>query len=174
VIFLVRERNGPAVRKEILNTLRHEPGITKSQLCRRLNLSWGGVWHHVRRLESEGLLLRKNIYGWTGLFAASTPRLEMLLLPLLRDDVALTIIGLLRESPGLRVQDVTRLSRLSRKQVRRRLGYLQAAGLVDRSDGVQAKFHVRNEILEMARRQVNLELPLEERRPGLPGDAEGS
>lgn len=157
-----RQRDGPAVRREILNALRHEPGLTKSQLCRRLNLSWGGVWHHVRRLESEGELIQKNLYGWTGLFAASTPRLEMLLFPLLRDDASLSILAILRDTPWLRVQDVTKLSRLSRKQVRRRLGFLHAAGILDRSEEVQARFRVRDDLLEAARRQLNLTLPLDD------------
>lgn len=157
-----RKRDGPAVRREILNALRHEPGLTKSQICRRLNLSWGGVWHHVRRLESDGEIIRKNLYGWTGLFAASTPRLEMLLFPLLRDDASLSILGILRDNPWLRVQDVTKLSRLGRKQVRRRLRFLHAAGILDRTVEVQARFRVRDDLLEAVRRQFNLTLPLDE------------
>jgi DNA-binding IclR family transcriptional regulator len=153
--------SGPTTRHEILNTLRHEPGLTKSQLCRRLDLSWSSVWHHVHRLEEEGQVIRKNLYGWTGLYAASTPRLEMLLLPLLRDAAALSILGILREHPGSRIQDMARRSPLSRKQIRRRLGYLHAAGLVDRSDEFQAKFRVRDDVLEMARRQANIRLPLD-------------
>lgn len=152
-----RERNGPGLRKEILNTLRHEPGLTKSQLCRRLDVSWGAVWHHVRRLESDGEIIRKKTYGWTGLFASSTPRLEMTILPLLRDDAALRILAILRDAPGLRMQEITRQSQLSRKMVRRRLDRLAAAGLVDRSSELQAKYAMRGDVLALARRQLDSE-----------------
>lgn len=146
---LPKDRDGPAVRREILNTLSREPGITKAQLSRRLNLSWSSVWHHVRRLESEGQLIRKSLFGRNSLYAANTPRLDMLLLPLLRDDASLRILNLLQATPDLRIQDVTRLAQVSRKQARRRLEHLLGAGLVERNQDYQAKFRISVEAIRI-------------------------
>jgi predicted ArsR family transcriptional regulator len=161
MIFLVRaasERDGPATRREILNTLEHEPGINKSELARRLHLSWGAIFHHVRLLETDGHLVRKNLYGWMGLYSAQTPRMGMLVRPLLRDQDTIALLQLLQRHAGLRLQDVARLSPLTRKQIRRRLDHLHTAGLVDRSEGIQGKFTVRHEMLDLTRRQTGIDL----------------
>lgn len=148
------DRNGPATRREILTTLTHEPGITKSQLCRRLNLSWSSIWHHVRRLDEEKLLVSKTLYGRTRLYIAAATAREVALLPLLREEANLRILGILAENPGLRIQEVSRATQLTRKQVKRRLKFMHVAGLVDRTGEFQAKFSVREATLVADRPQI--------------------
>lgn len=54
----------PEVRERILAEIRTTPGVHMRELERRVGISFSGIDHHVRRLESEGMV----VAFWDGHF----------------------------------------------------------------------------------------------------------
>lgn len=134
------ERNGPETRREILNLLRSEPGLTKSQVCRRLNLAWGTVSHHTRVLEREGLLVRRRVFGFNRYYTGETRGPELQLMPLLRESLVPYLLQRVEANPGIGIQALSRELGLGRKVVRRQLESMVEAGLLERSEDYRPKF----------------------------------
>lgn len=143
ILFLAKtaaERNGPETRKEILNLLGHEPGLTKSQICKRLGLAWGTVSHHTRVLEREALLQRKRLLGFNRLYGREARGLEASLMPLLRESLVPHLLERVAGSPGIGIQALAKELNLGRKIVRRQLEALVETGLMERSEDYRPKF----------------------------------
>lgn len=149
MIFLARthaERDGCRTRQEILNIAAHSPGLTKTQICRKMGLALGTISHHIRILEAEQKISRRKIHGWTRLYIPSTPSIEMWLMPLLRENIVHHLLAEIEKRPGLGIQDLSKTLGLSRKIVRRQLGALVGTGAVTRTESYRPKFFVRPEI----------------------------
>lgn len=155
------ERNGPATRQEIVHTLRHEPGLTKSQLCRFLGLSWGTISHHMRRLEKEGFVVRKMIYGRRRLFVADTRPDEMVTSQLVRNPVISQLLDCLDENPGIGVQALARALSVDRRKIRRHLDRVIDVGLVQQTRDYHPRFFVseRQRALAIVARAKQCEPP---------------
>lgn len=136
------ERNGPETRREILNLLRSEPGLTKSQVCRRLNLAWGTVSHHTRVLERDGALARRRILGFNRYYTSDARGPELQLMPLLRESLVPYLLQRVEATPGIGIQKLSRELGLGRKVIRRQLESMVEAGLVERSSDYRPKFFV--------------------------------
>lgn len=137
-----KDRNGPATRLEMVNALRHEPGLTKSQLCRFLGLSWGTISHHVRRLEAEGFIVRRAMYGRRRLFVADTAPDHMVTSQLARNPVITRLLNRLDETPCIGVQALARGLAVDRRIVRRNLDLLIDVGLVQQTRDYHPRFFV--------------------------------
>lgn len=136
------DRNGPATRREILTTLQHEPGLTKSQLCRRLQLSWGTVSHHVRLLEATGTLFRRSMLGRSRLFLATSASEDLALGQLARHPWMPRLLDQLAQQPGVGIQALARSLELDRRTVRRHLDVLIETGLVAQTQDYRPQFYV--------------------------------
>lgn len=149
MIFLVRlysERDGPKTRAEILNAVATTPGLTKSQLCRKIGLAWSTISHHIRVLESDGRLMRREIHGWTRMYVSSTPTLEMELMPLLRDNFIPQLLQELERRPGIGIQTLSATFGISRKVIRRQLNALVSAGAVSKTATYRPKYFVAERV----------------------------
>ncbi len=153
------DRNGPATRHEIVNTLRHEPGITKSQLCRRLGLAWGTISHHVQLLETTGVVERQRINGRKRLFLAGLSREEQAWSQLVRSLVVPELVRRIEAQPGIGIHDLANALRLNRRLVRRNLDRLIESGLVGQTTDYRPRFFV-------VERQRALQLVLEAQSNG--------
>lgn len=144
MIFLAgrsaQERNGPETRKEILNLLRIDQGLTKTQICRRLNLAWGTVSHHTRVLERERSLVRRRVFGFARLYTMEARGPEFILMPLLRESLIPHLLHIIETQPGIGIQALSREFGLGRKVVRRQLEAMVQAGLLERTDDYRPKF----------------------------------
>lgn len=136
------DRNGPATRREILTTLQHEPGLTKSQLCRALDLSWGTVSHHVRLLERTGALVRRRLFGRDRLFLPDVTGDDMALGQLARHAGVTRLLDLLAQRPGVGIQALALTLDVDRRMVRRHLDLLIENGLVAQTPDYRPRFFV--------------------------------
>lgn len=137
-----QDRNGPGTRLEIINTLRHEPGFTKSQLCRFLGLSWGTISHHVRLLEGEGAIVGRALHGRRRLFVAHTRPDDMVNTQLARNPIVPRLLDLLDGTPGVGIQALAGELSVDRRIVRRNLDVLIDAGLVQQTRDYHPRFFV--------------------------------
>jgi DNA-binding MarR family transcriptional regulator len=153
------DRDGPATRREILNTLRQEPGLTKSQLCSFLQLSWGTISHHVRLLEATGEVVRRSVQGRRRLFTPSLSEESILRAHLARDPWVPRLLAHLRENPGSGIQAMAASLELDRRIVRRHLDRLIASGYVAQTRDYRPQFFVieqqrANGVIELARQRT--------------------
>ena len=138
----LEDRNGPATRREILTTLRHQPGLTKSQVCRALDLSWGTVSHHVRVLLGSGALIRRTLLGRSRLFLGSSAGEDLAFDQLARHPWMPRLLDQLAQQPGVGIQALARGLDLDRRIVRRHLDVLIASGLVAQTQDYRPQFYV--------------------------------
>ena len=150
------ERNGPATRQEILNTIRHRQGLTKSQLCREVNLAWSTLSHHLRVLEREGKLVRKRVFGWRRIYTVEAEGPELSLIPLLRESsIVPRIVAVVKGNPGMGIQAISRQLSIGRKTAKRHLDGLVAAQVLSRSDDYHPKFFVTGQTEIEPQRQAD-------------------
>lgn len=121
-------------RVAIYELVQEEPGTTKNQVCRRLDLSLGVAEFHISRLERSGLLHRlrsthdderllftdENRHLWTN------ARTRMLYGHGATRNVAMAVL----ENPGATTRDLASLLDVHRATVSRHLARLKDAGLV--------------------------------------------
>lgn len=149
------DRDGPATRQEIINTLQREPGLTKSQLCRRLQLSWGTISHHVALLEESRLVLRKPLHGRRRLFLPSVSEATVVLHELARNPLVPPLLAHVRETPGIGIQALAKSMSVNRRIIRRHLDLLIKSGLMAQTRDYRPRFYLieqgrANGIIEMA------------------------
>lgn len=157
ILLLARlgaERNGPQTRKEILNLLRLEPGLTKTQVCRRLDLGWGTVSYHLRVLERDRQITQRRFLGFNRIYTPAARSPEAALMPLLRESIVPHLLERVHESPGIGIQALSRELSLGRKVVRRHLLALVQNGLVERSSHYRPKFYIREDGLDLVRQSI--------------------
>ena len=158
---LPTDRNGPATRQEVLTTLRHHPGLTKSQLCRSLDLAWGTITHHVRVLEASGLLEQHRIHGKRRLFLAGLSTEQRNWSVLVASGVVPELLRRIEAEPGIGIIELATALRLNRRFVRRNLDLLIESGLVAQTTDYRPRFFV-------VERQRALQLVQESFRPRPP------
>lgn len=49
-----------STRQRMLELLREDPGMIAGEVARRVGISVDGVWHHIRELRKEGVVVRKG------------------------------------------------------------------------------------------------------------------
>lgn len=151
------DRDGPATRREIVNTLRHAPGLTKSQLCRRLQLSWGTISHHVAVLEDARAIVRRRVRGRRRLFLPEVASDAVALHDLALTPLVPPILARVRESPGIGVQALATAISVDRRVIRRHLDLLIESGLLAQTRDYRPRFYLVEQkqaeaILQMAQR----------------------
>lgn len=158
------DRDGPATRQEILNTLQREPGLTKSQLCRLLQLSWGTISHHVALLEEDRLVVRKPLHGRRRLFLPTMAEDAVAFHSLARTPLIPRLLAQVRERPGIGIQALATHLSVDRRLIRRNLDLLIESGLLAQTGDYRPKFY----LVEQTRANgiIALAMRSEERRPG--------
>lgn len=151
------DRDGPATRREILNTLRHVPGLTKSQLCRRLKLSWGTISHHVAVLEQARAIVRRGVRGRRRLFLPDVASEAVGMHDLALTPLVPPILARVRESPGIGIQALATAFSVDRRVIRRHLDLLIDSGLLAQTRDYRPRFYLVEQkhaeaILQLARR----------------------
>ncbi len=114
--------------------IRQHPGITKSELCRKTELAWGTVTHHVHMLLRKGAVVGHRARGRLHL---SVPEARTMLpaQAALADPERARILAYLGSHPV--PQGPSLLGKelgLDRRVVRRHLHHLETAGLI-KGDG---------------------------------------
>ncbi|MEZ3114815.1 winged helix-turn-helix transcriptional regulator [Halobaculum sp. MBLA0147] len=124
------------VRDAIRGYLGRTPGAHFSKLRDDLRLGTGETQHHLRRLESDGAVVSRRDGDYRRFYPADRfSAFEQTALGYLRRETARGILlTLLRETDPTGA-DVARTLDVSRATVSKYTSELEAAGLVDRSDG---------------------------------------
>lgn len=164
-----RIRDGPATRQAILTVLGEDPGLTKSQLCRRIGLAWGTVSHHLRTLEAEAAVVRRHLLGRTRLFPAGLAEGAALQHVLASSPLLPALLASVHKDPGVGVQDLARALGVNRHGIRSGLGVLMESGLVARTHDYRPRFFV----VEAGRAEGVIELAAA-KAAGTPADGRGA
>ena len=75
-LFSRIERGGALdnpVRARVHDAIAQEPGLSLSDVAQRAGIAWGTAVHHLRRLESLGLVVSTSGLGHRRFFIANTP-----------------------------------------------------------------------------------------------------
>jgi predicted transcriptional regulator len=162
-------RDGPATRARILEFIRANPGLHKSEVCRQLGLSWGTVGYHMRALESSGLVKPMAERREVRFFAAGTPERHMRWIAALRQAQGTDVLGSLARSPGRGIAELSRELLTSRKVVRRHLTTLDEAGILADDGGARPRFLLGDDEALLLARALGLAAGLDDVVP--PGGA---
>lgn len=126
-----RRPDGERTRARIKQVIAEEPGIHKSELCRRLGMAWGTISHHLRIMAHDDDVLVTAAAGRSRAFPPTIPSEYHRSLAALRSDPNAEVYGLLRDRP-LGIQGLCQELGISRKVARRCLTTLEEVGLVER------------------------------------------
>lgn len=127
-------RDGEAARAAILGAVAVDPGIHKSALVRTLDMGWGTLNHHLRRLrKDQAVRLEKSTGREVRVFPSHMDATERRWLAAMREDAA--ILGALRVTPDVGVCALSDRVGLDRRLVRRHLLRLSDAGIVEATQG---------------------------------------
>ncbi len=144
MMFLAGTRNGRETRKRIVEAVRENPGVNKSDLARMLGHSWGTMSHHIQSLARRGDLRPFRDGRELLLFPPDIPGSRLRQLAAMQGDVPVEILQhLTRSERG--IQELCTLLGRSRKVVRRTLQDMDDAGLVGRGPGLHGKFFLRDQ-----------------------------
>ncbi|HEX2065569.1 MAG TPA: ArsR family transcriptional regulator [Candidatus Thermoplasmatota archaeon] len=138
-------RDGEETRRRIQVAVSSSPGINVRQLCQRLGLAWSTVAYHLSILRHRQALHMGKQGRDLVLFSADVPPTVRMMLRVLRDDDAERVLGAILAMPN---QGVYRLSAelgLSHKVVRKHVGRLCDAGLVEKLGEYRPRYRTTQE-----------------------------
>ncbi len=141
MIFLAGARNGRETRRRIVEAVRKNPGVNKSDLARKLGHSWGTMSHHIQSLSRRGELRPFRDGRELLLFPPDIPGSQLRQLAALQGEAPVAILGFLRRNER-GIQELCTLVGKSRKVVRKILHDMDEAGLVARGPGLHGKFFI--------------------------------
>jgi predicted transcriptional regulator len=140
-------------RRRLREAVAADPGIHFSGLVRRTGLATGQVQHHLRRLRSEGRVVRQEVSGRTHYFAPGYDEWEREAIALLRRETPREVVARVLERESAPPADVADDVGIARSTLEYHLDALEAADLVRKrhnGDGTVT--------LEAGRPQATLEL----------------
>lgn len=139
-------------RQAILAYVRAHPASTAGEIAAAFSANYNAVLHHLRLLESFGLVARRKIgsshryFENHGRFTEDEKRLLSAIRPL----AVSRVLRLLAQRPGLRQIEVRARLGLAKGTVSERIAALTASGLVARSGGQLSLTHLGVRALELA------------------------
>lgn len=149
---MTQDRDGAATRDRIIDVVREDPGVHKSELCRRLGLGWGTVSYHVRVLEKERRLRSWSRGREVHVFPARVPDGQMRWLAALREGMGTSIVETLVRMPDARVKELSGSLGVSRKVIQRHLTVLDEAGVVRHDGSHQPRYRIEDDTVAALRR----------------------
>lgn len=124
-----RLMDNPA-RAHIHEAITQEPGLSLTELAQRTGVAWGTAVHHLRRLESHGLLVSKR-QGERRYFIANTPAAaQRSAVSVVMHPTARRIARLLHQQPGIDQTGICLALQLNNPAASKHLGQFEAQGLV--------------------------------------------
>lgn len=120
-------------RAKIYETIEASPGIHLSEMARELDLSWGTLLHHLRKLEDADLVTSEETSGKRCFFLpGQVSSAERDILPALENEKARRIAEFYAEHPGASQTEAAEALNLSAALVSWHLNKLEEAGVVTR------------------------------------------
>lgn len=109
---------------------------------RQAGLAWGTIHYHLRVLATERQLVFKRKFGWIRIYTPDATE-ELQLMPLMRRSLVTHLVDLVRQTPGIGIQELSTTTQVSRKIVRRHLNDLVGHGVLERSSDYRPRFYVK-------------------------------
>lgn len=137
------------MRRRILDTIRREPGIKISQLCRETSAGWGTVKYHLHLLKKAGLIVSRNTGRDCLLFSSDLPSDQLSVTEALRRGRASNLAAAIANTPGATQKELCERIQMTRKIIRRYVGLLSKAGLVsERRDAQFQRYYPQPRLVE--------------------------
>lgn len=154
-------------RRRILDTIKANPGIKISHVCKETGAGWGTVKHHLHLLEKNGLVVSRSLGRDRLLFTADIPDAEQRAQEALRQGRAESLATAIATNPGASQKELCADVRMTRKIIRRYVELLTRAGLI--KEQRENRFQRYYPSPELAQRLgLTQALPLEEAAAPLP------
>lgn len=129
-------------RQMIMETIRADEGITKSELVRLHDLGWGTVGYHLDRLQQRGMVQILHHGRCTSVFPSPRTDGEMQRIVALRRPLVARVLELLRQRPEVTVPVVMEQTHTSRFRARACLQKMEELDLLVRSGHGNQRYHV--------------------------------
>ncbi|HUR62929.1 MAG TPA: ArsR family transcriptional regulator [Candidatus Thermoplasmatota archaeon] len=131
-MILAAFRDGEGTRTRIQAEVAASPGINVRQLCQRLDLAWSTVAYHLGVLRHRQAIHMAKEGRDLHLFSGDVPQGVRAALRVLRDDDCERVLAAILRTPNQGVYGLSAQLGLSHKVVRKHLGRLRDAGLVEK------------------------------------------
>jgi DNA-binding transcriptional ArsR family regulator len=159
-VILAVFRDGEATRVRIQAEVATSPGINVRQLCQRLDLAWSTVAYHLGVLRHRQAIHVSKDGRDLHLFSGDVPQGVRAALRVLRDDDAERVLTAILQTPNQGVYWLSAHLGLSHKVIRKHLGRLRDAGLVEKLGEYRPRYRSTEEANRFL--EAGLERPHEE------------
>lgn len=141
------------LRDDILEAVQTEPGISASELGRRLSCGWGTLVYHLTVLERMQLLSSQREGRHKRFFVQGRINYsDKEAVGLLANPAARTILDAVRETPGIIQRDLGRRLGLTAGTIAWHVERLSAAGLVVKEqDGRVVRYYPSSKLLDLTK-----------------------
>ncbi len=120
------------VRARVHDAVAQDPGLTLSEVQARAGVAWGTTVHHLRRLESHGLLVSITQNAHRRYFVSNTPAAaRRSAVSAIRHPTARRIADLVLLRPGIDQSGVCQELGLNGPSVSKHLGQFRGHGLIE-------------------------------------------
>ena len=125
-MVLPQHRDGELRRQQMLQMIRSNPGIVKTDLCKQLDLAWGTVDYHLRFLAQRGYIQMRLWARRTHIFlAVEGGKQEQYL------HGNQLILQALHQLGHAGVSELAKATGMGQMAIRKRMSILVAANLVE-------------------------------------------
>lgn len=140
-------RDGEATRARIQAAVAASPGINVRQLCQGLDLAWSTVAYHLGVLRHRQAIQASKDGRDLHLFSGDVPQGVRAALRVLRDDDTERVLSAILETPNQGVYGLSTRLGLSHKVVRKHIGRLRDAGLVEKMGEYRPRYRSTRDAL---------------------------
>lgn len=121
---------GQSARQDIVRAIERAPGISMSELVRRIGLPWSTMHYHLHLLNQAGIISSIRLGRERRLFGEEATQGTRSAIALLRRRRIWDFVSTVFHKPGLRQTDIARGTSLQRKSLRRYIDLLKNEGLL--------------------------------------------
>lgn len=129
----VPTQRGEETRQQMMDIIRHHPGVNKLELQKAVGLGWGTIVYNVDILVSRGRVQTFRDRGHVRLFDAGLPPEDVPYFCALRSKHSDRVIARMRDEGRVQAYEVADDLGVSRKVIRRTLENMQRHGLLERA-----------------------------------------
>ncbi|MEK6976234.1 MAG: helix-turn-helix domain-containing protein [Candidatus Thermoplasmatota archaeon] len=141
------------VRARVHDAVAHDPGVSLTEVQSRAGIAWGTAVHHLRRLESNGLIVSVSQSAHRRYFIADTPAAaHRSALAAIRQPTARRIAELVLRRPGIDQSGLCQELALNSPAASKHLGQFRKYGLVLSQRVGRRTIHHPTPVLEAALR----------------------
>ena len=171
-LFSRIERGGALdnpVRARVHDAIAQEPGLSLSDVAQRAGIAWGTAVHHLRRLESLGLVVSTSELAHRRFFIANTPAAaQRTAVVAVMHPTARRIAEYVTQRPGTDQAGLCQALGLNNPAASKHLGHFESRGLVLSQRSGRSRLYHPTDGLHSALRLLGQAGPVAALAPGRP------